>query len=58
MILWETRESFASASTRPPVDCRGGDGEAGKLLGTGVLGQKSRGSVAFGNPRFSDGKAY
>ena len=51
-------------SVRPsaPTHCQGGGGKAGQPLGMGVFGHfflvgKSRGSVAFGNPRFSGGKS-
>ena len=40
------------------TDCKGGGGEAEQPLGTIFLSGKSRGSIAFGNPRFSGGKSY
>ena len=66
-ILWGEILVMTSASARPLVrtDCRGEGGEAGGQsldLDGNVraifLGGKSRGSVAFGKPRFSGGKAY
>ena len=50
-----------TSRTSVRADCRGGGGEAGQPLGTGVFGQFSlpgKGSVASGNPHFSCGKLY
>ena len=55
--------SHTSVRSSACTDCRGGGGEVGQPLGTGVFEQFSlarnrMAALKFGNPCFSGGKSY